>query len=146
MWYDTSAGRYGKNGEKGDRGADLVEEYFKRHNISYERKEDRFSQTVLKIDFEVEGVLMDVKTNIFKDYHAVEIKKKNNNTGWLYETKAKEIYAVDLEKKRIFVYNIEDMIKYANKNNNRYKLNKYGDTILWVSIEEKLFKELLWLK
>ena len=141
-WYKNSEGRHGKNGAKGDAGEELVEVYLDKHNISYEGKKDRDSQVNKKIDYIVDGTTMDVKTNAFKDYLALEIETDKNTPGWLYTSTAEEIYGVDLEKEEIYKYNLSEMREYAEKNTHRYKKTKKGAVLLWVHKENKLIERL----
>ena len=141
-WYKNSEGRHGKSGAKGDAGEDLVKEYLDEHNINYEHKTDIDSQVNKKIDFIVEGTTMDVKTNAFKDYLALEIATSKGKPGWLYTSTAEEIYGVDLEKEEIYKYNLKEMIQYAADNTHRYKVTKNNSVLLWVHKENKLIERL----
>ena len=141
-WYKNSEGRHGKSGAKGDAGEDLVKEYLDEHNINYEHKTDIDSQVNKKIDFIVEGTTMDVKTNAFKDYLALEIATSKGKPGWLYTSTAEEIYGVDLEKEEIYKYNLKEMIQYAADNAHRYKVTKNNSVLLWVHKENKLIERL----
>jgi len=142
VWYANSEGRHGKSGAKGDQGEDLVKEYFDEHNISYEHKTDINSQVNKKIDFIVEGTTMDVKTNAFKDFLALEIATSKGKPGWLYTSTAEEIYGIDLEKEEIYKYNLSEMRDYAEKNLHRVKKTKNGSVLLWVHKENKLIERL----
>ena len=148
-WYNNSEGRYGKLGAKGDAGELVVKSYCINNNIRCEFKNDYKSQVLDKIDCIVEDILVDVKTNITKnnecvvELHLNNIKKKCR--GWLYETKAEQIYAVDLAQRRIFVYNISDMKAYVSKN--KYKAFKvYQDegtnVLMKVSLKENFITEI----
>lgn len=141
-WYKNSEGRHGKSGAKGDAGEDLVKGYLDEHNINYEHKTDIDSQVNKKIDFVVEGTTMDVKTNAFKDFLALEITTSKGKPGWLYTSTAEEIYGVDIEKEEIYKYNLEDMREYAEKNSHRYKTTKNNSVLLWVHKENKLIERL----
>ena len=144
-WYKNSEGRYGASGKKGDQGEKLVEEYCKENNISWEDKNDYDSQVKKKIDCVVDGVVTDVKTNMFKEYMCVELfNKRKNEEGWLYTTEAEQIFAVDLDNEKIFSYNIEDMKSYVGyAKERRAKENKFGDTIIWVHSNMDFVKELV---
>jgi hypothetical protein len=142
VWYKNSEGRHGKSGAKGDAGEELVKEYFHEHNISYAHKTDIDSQVNKKIDFIVESTTMDVKTNAFKDYLALEIETSKNTPGWLYTSTAEEIYGVDLEKEEIYKYNLSEMRGYAEKNLHRAKKTKNGSVLIWVHKENKLIERL----
>lgn len=142
VWYANSEGRHGKSGAKGDAGEDLVKQYLEEKKIHYEHKTDIDSQVNKKIDFIVEGTTMDVKTNAYKDYLAVEITTSKGKPGWLYTSTAEEIYGVDLEKEEIYKYNIKEMIQYAADNAHRYKVTKNNSVLLWVHKENKLIERL----
>jgi len=143
-YYKNSEGRYGASGAKGDAGEKLVEEYCKRNALDWEDKNDYKSQVIDKIDCIVEGTKVDVKTNMFKDYMCVELwNKRKDQEGWLYTTKAEEIYAVALDKKKIFSYNIEDMKNYVNyARDKRAKETKHGDLVIWVHSNMDFVREL----
>lgn len=131
-WGANAEYRYGENGRKGDLGELFVEKYCKDAGIPFEGKQDRHSQVVLKIDCIIEGTTVDVKTNAYKDYLCVEICKNTGKDGWIFTTTAKEIYGVDLDKKEIYRYKVEDMLEYVGDNLYKQKPNKFGDTIMWV--------------
>ena len=144
-WYVNSAGRYGLSGAKGDAGEKLVEKYCKKNNLEWEDLNDYKSQVIDKVDCIVEGTLVDVKTNIFKDRLCVELylnNKKKVDTGWLFTTKAEQIYGVDLDKRKIYSYNVSDMLSYVNENRFRSKLTKQGDEVIWVHKNETFITEL----
>jgi|TARA_R110000868_G_scaffold283752_1_gene544179 hypothetical protein len=144
-WYPNSEGRFGASGAKGDAGEKLVEEYCEENGLVFVDKNDYTSQVIKKIDCLVDGVTVDVKTNIFKDYLAVEIfldNKKKQGPGWLYTTTAEQIYAVDLDNKKIYSYNVEDMQDYAEANKSRAKRTKFNDLVLWVHKSQSFIKEL----
>tara|TARA_R100000951_G_C2588275_1_gene164169 strand:- start:93 stop:536 length:444 start_codon:yes stop_codon:yes gene_type:complete len=144
-WYANSAGRHGLSGAKGDAGEKLVELYCKKNNLSWEDKNDYKSQVIDKIDCIIENEAIDVKTNIYMDRLAVELylnNKKKVGLGWLFTTKAKKIYGVDLDNKKIYSYNVSDMIEYVDKNRNRSKLTKHGDEVIWVHKSESFITEL----
>ena len=141
-WYKNSEGRHGVSGAKGDAGEELVKQYLEENNINYEHKTDIVSQVNKKIDFVVEGTTMDVKTNAFKDYLAVEIATSKGKPGWLYTSTAEEIYGVDLDKEEIYKYNLKEMIQYANDNAHRFKVTKNNSVLLWVHKENKLIERL----
>jgi len=142
-WYSNSEGRFGSSGAKGDAGEQLVEEYLISNNKKYERLTDRYSQIVLKIDFFVEDVPIDVKTNIYKEFLAVETVTSNKTKGWIFTTTAEQIYGVDLEKKNIFRYNVKDMLKYVKKNIDKSRPVRNGARILWVPKNEPFVEQLL---
>ena len=148
-WYNNSEGRYGKSGAKGDAGEDVVKSYCINHNIRWEDMNDYKSQVIDKIDCIVEGVPVDVKTNINKNNQCVvELalnNKKKRGPGWLYETRAEQIYAVDLAQRRIFVYNIFDMKAYVSKNKHKaYKVYQDEGTniLMYVSLKENFITEI----
>jgi hypothetical protein len=143
-WYKNSEGRHGKNGAKGDSGEEFVKEYFEENNILYSHRTDIQSQVKMKIDFLIypESITMDVKTNAFKDYLALEIETDKNKPGWLYTSTAEEIYGVDLEKEEIYKYKLSEMREYAEKNTHRFKKTKKGAVLLWVHKENKLIERL----
>jgi len=144
-WYKNSEGRYGASGAKGDAGEKLVELYCKENNINWEDKNDYKSQVVDKIDCIVDGEEVDVKTNIFMDYLAVELYLNNDKKvgpGWLFTTKAKKIFGVDLANEKIYSYNVNDMKKYVEENRHKSKLTKNGDEIIWVKNTQKFIMEL----
>ena len=144
-WYANSAGRYGLSGAKGDAGEKLVESYCKKNNLEWEDLNDYKSQVIDKVDCIVEGTLVDVKTNIFKDRLCVELYLNNSKKvgpGWLFTTKAEQIYGVDLDKRKIYSYNVSDMLSYVNENRFKSKLTKYGDEVIWVHKSESFITEL----
>lgn len=141
-WYKNAEGRHGASGAKGDAGEELVKLYLEENNISYEHKTDIDSQVNKKIDFIVEGTTMDVKTNAYKDYLAVEIATSKGKPGWLYTSTAEEIYGVDLTNEEIYKYNREDMVQYAADNAHRFKVTKNNSVLLWVHKENKLIERL----
>ena len=142
VWYANAEGRHGAKGAKGDAGEKLVEDYLDSHNIDYTHKNDPISQVKKKIDYIVDGITMDVKTNAFKDYLALEIETSKSTPGWLYTSTAEEIYGVDLEKEEIYRYNLSEMREYAEKNLHRVKKTKNGSVLLWVHKENKLIERL----
>ena len=144
-WYANSAGRYGLSGAKGDTGEKLVESYCKKNNLEWEDMNDYKSQVIDKIDCIVEGVLVDVKTNMYMDRLCVELYLNNSKKvgpGWLYTTKAEQIYGVDLAQKRIYSYNVSDMVSYVEQNRRRSKLTKNNDEVIWVHKSESFITEL----
>lgn len=144
-WYANSAGRYGLSGAKGDAGEKLVELYCKWNNLEWEDLNDYKSQVIDKVDCIVEGTLVDVKTNIFKDRLCVELYLNNSKKvgpGWLFTTKAEQIYGVDLDKRKIYSYNVSDMLSYVNENRFKSKLTKHGDEVIWVHKNETFITEL----
>lgn len=142
VWYKNAEGRHGASGAKGDAGEELVKLYLEENNISYEHKTDIDSQVNKKIDFIVEGTTMDVKTNAYKDYLAVEIATSKGKPGWLYTSTAEEIYGVDLEAEEIYKYVREEMVQYAADNAHRFKVTKNNSVLLWVHKENKLIERL----
>ncbi len=142
VWYPNSEGRYGANGAKGDLGESIVEEYCIKNNISFESKTDRKSQVELKIDCIIDNVPVDVKSNYYKGYLAVELYTKKNGAGWLYTTTAKQIYGVDVDTKSVFRYNVDEMIRYVGLNKNRAKRTKRGDVIIYVNSKMHLIEKL----
>lgn len=143
VWYANSQGRYGKTGAKGDLGEAIVRKYCKSNNISFEDKNDIVSQVHLKIDCLIEGVPVDVKSNYFKGYLAVELTTKTGKPGWLYTTTAEEIYGVDVDNEYIFRYKVDDMKEYVEDNMHRAKQSKNGDILLWVDTDRVEFIESL---
>lgn len=142
VWYANSEGRYGANGAKGDLGEQIVEEYCKKNGLLHEDRNDVNSQVNLKIDCVIDGVPVDVKSNYFKGYLAVELYTKKNGPGWLYTTTAKQIYGVDVDTKSIFRYNVDEMIRYVGANKHRAKKTKRGDIILYVNAKMHLIEKL----
>lgn len=142
VWYANAEGRYGEAGRKGDTGEMVVERYLKENDIPYDKKEDYVSQVLKKIDFIVDGVKMDVKTNIFKEYLAVEAYDSKGNKGWIYTTTAKQIYAVGLEHNSIYRYNVEDMRLHLARNQNRLKRAKNEAYLLWVPLSTSFIEKL----
>ena len=141
-WYSNSEGRHGVNGRKGDLGEKLVENYFLKNSIIYEHKTDIISQVHKKIDFSVGRDSIDVKTNIYKDWHCVELEKKNGDPGWLYASTADKIYAVDYDNKNIYSYELEQMREHVEDAMYRSKRTKYGDLVVWVNVDDALFTQL----
>jgi len=141
-WYKNAEGRHGAAGAKGDAGEELVKHYLEESNINYEHKTDIDSQVNKKIDFIVEGTTMDVKTNAYKDFLAVEIATSKGKPGWLYTSTAEEIYGVDLEKEEIYRYLREEMIQYAADNAHRFKVTKNNSVLLWVHKDNKMIERL----
>lgn len=141
-WYENSEGRHGERGKKGDAGEDLLYKWLDKCNIPFEIKSDYKSQVVDKIDVIVDRIPADVKTNVYMDHHCVELKLMNGRAGWLYTSTAFIIIPVDLDTKSIFSYRISDMKQFVNENQNRVKITKHGDTVLWVSIKEDFMRRL----
>lgn len=141
-WYKNSEGRHGATGAKGDAGEELVKQYLEEKKINYQHKTDRDSQVNKKIDFVVEDTTMDVKTNAYKDYLALELETSKGKPGWLYTSTAEEIYGVDLEKEEIYRYNLSDLRDYAVENLHRAKKTKNGSILIWVHKENKLIERL----
>ena len=126
-WYKNSEGRHGLRGAKGDAGEKLVEEYFTKMNYEWKHLTDRYSQVNRGIDFIVNGYPVDIKTNGKDNTLTVEIKSKNKE-GWLYTSEAKFIFGVDLKQKEIYVYRLENMREYVNKN--KHKAFYYNEDLL----------------
>lgn len=133
-WFANSEGRYGVNGAKGDQGEKIVEEYCNKNNIKCEPKTDKNSQVNLKIDFIINDIPIDVKSNFYKGFLAVELYTKKSGAGWLFTSTAEQIYGVDVESRSIYRYNIKDMLHYVAENKKRAKRTKKGDVIMWVPI------------
>lgn len=131
-WGKNSEYRHGVYGAKGDAGEALVEQYLEKSKLHWEHKNDPYSQVKLKIDYIVEGVPLDVKTNAFMDFLAVEVETANKAPGWIYTTTAEEIYGVDLDKKEIYRYNVEKMREHVEASLSRVKTTKTGAKLLWV--------------
>jgi len=142
VWYKNAEGRHGASGAKGDAGEELVEAYLDEHNIPYEGKKDYISQVKKKIDYIVDGTTMDVKTNAYMDFLALEIETSKGTPGWLYTSTAEEIYGVDLNKEEIYKYNLSEMREYAENNLHRIKKTRNGSALLWVHKENKLIERL----
>ena len=136
-WYKTSEERHGESGKKGDEGEAFFWDFIEQQDIKYTPLTDKLSQTKRKIDGIVQGVPIDVKTNVFNGFHGVEIsthlKKKS---GWIYTTEAIAIVVVDLNNKRIYSYKVEAMKNYIDRHRYRIKQTKTGDEILWVDVQE----------
>ena len=144
-WYANSEGRHGASGRKGDLGEKLVEEYFLHNSITYEHKTDIESQVHKKIDFSVGDRTIDVKNNVFKGWHCVEVGKKNGSPGWLFTSSADSIYAVDYENKNIYSYDLLEMRNYINVvrwEKKSAKITKNGDQVIWVNVKEPFFTKL----
>lgn len=141
-WGANSEYRHGAYGKKGDEGEKFVEKYLTENNIPFEKKNDYHSQVIKKIDYIINNILVDVKTNGFKDYLAVELETFKGTKGWLYTSDAEQIYGVDLEEKEIFVYNTADMREYVRQNRSRAKYSKKGALLLWVHKDEDFIKRL----
>lgn len=142
-WYENSEGRYGASGAKGDAGEELVKQYLTDNRIPFEHKTDYKSQVIDKIDFIVSGILIDVKTNFYKGYLAVELwDNKKQKRGWLFTTKAKIIYGVDLDGEAIYCYNVEDMRNFVLDNLNKTKKTKFNDIIIWVNVLNPIIKQI----
>lgn len=142
VWYGNSEGRFGESGRKGDSGEGVVERYLAKNSIPFEKKTDPNSQVNLKIDFVVEGVTMDVKTNIYKGFLGVEVYDNDLNKGWIYTTTARWIYGVDLINESIYRYDVDVMRKFVEKNKHRAKPTKQGAYILWVHKDEPFIERL----
>lgn len=142
VWHKNAEGRYGANGAKGDKGEKVVKEYCNTNGIPYEERTDLFSQVHLKIDCMVDGVPVDVKTNFFKGFLAVECYLSSMEPGWIYTTKAEQIYGVDVDTNSIYRYNVSDMLEYVNKNRTRVKKTKKGDILLWVPVKTSIIEQI----
>lgn len=143
VWYSNAEGRHGANGAKGDQGEEIVEEYCLKNSIPFEPKKDYHSQVVLKIDYIINGIPVDVKSNYYQGMLAVELyQKTRNQAGWLYTTTSKQIYGVDVDTKSIYRYNIDDMIEYVSNNKHRAKRTKKGDIIMWVPVKTSFIEHL----
>lgn len=143
VWYNNAEGRHGANGAKGDLGEKIVEEYCLKNGIECVPKKDYHSQVILKIDYIVDGIPIDVKSNFYKGNLAVELfLNRKNKAGWLYETSAIQIYGVDVETKSIYRYNIDDMIKFVSDNEHKAKRNKFGDIIMWVPVNTQFIEQI----
>jgi len=143
-WYPSAAGRHGANGAKGDLGADIVEEYLIKNNVTdFTRHEDYYNQVHLKIDFTIEGVQIDVKANVKEKRTVVECYLgKKDKPGWLYDSQATYIYAVQVDEKSIYRYNIDDMKNYVTANKQRAVRMKNGDVLMWVSVNLDFIEKL----
>lgn len=141
-WGPNSEYRYGEKGQKGDDGENIVESYLSSNSINYERLTDYTSQVIKKIDFMIEGRPIDVKTNIFKGYLAVEVYDSKGNKGWIHTSTAEEIYAVDRGLCHIYRYNTDLMREYVDKNQHRIKTSKNGAYLLWVDVREDFIERL----
>ena len=131
-WYPNSAGRYGKNGAKGDMGELIVEIFCRSTGRKWEDRNDYKSQVKLKIDCIIDGIPVDVKANGKKDTLTVEISTAKKGSGWLFTTTATEIYGVDVKQREIYRYNVSDMIEYL-KNNKDLITGYNGDRLAYVS-------------
>lgn len=129
-WYSNSASRHGAAGHKGDMGELLVEVFCKATGRVWEDKNDYNSQVNLKIDCVIDGVLVDVKTNAKGSEFPVELDLPSGAPGWIYKTKADEIWCVDLAERSIYRYNVTDMIEYLNTNKGKYPVKPYKGTRL----------------
>jgi len=138
-WYSNSEGRYGESGRKGDLGEQIVEDYLTRNQIPYDRKTDIISQVHRKIDFIIDGVLVDVKANVKPGWysseltHAVEVLDDDGNDGWIYSSEAEEIYAVCLKTKDIYKYKTKLMREVIPAN---------ARQLYWITVDNKLFTKL----
>lgn len=126
-WYANSAGRYGESGAKGDSGERLVNRFLTKQGHKVEHLTDRHSQVNRGIDFLVDGIPVDVKTNGKYKTLTVEISK-GNKKGWLYTSEAKFIFGVDLYHNEIYVYSLAKMQKYVEENLD--KSYYYGNDLL----------------
>jgi len=130
---------YEITGEKGDAGEDHVWDFCERQGWEYEKYYDINSQVNLKIDGKINGQLVDIKTNMFMDtWHAIELDKyeKGDELGWFNTSKADEIWAVNLETQKVYLYSIETMrdnVETIIKNNpHRHKrLSKKANNRAW---------------
>lgn len=131
VWYPNSAGRYGKNGAKGDQGELIVEIFCRSTGRKWEDKNDYNSQVKLKIDCIIDGIPVDVKANGKKGTLTVEISSAKKGSGWLFSTTATEIYGVDVKEREIYRYNVSDMIEYMKSNKDDI-FDYHGDRIAYV--------------
>lgn len=142
VWYSNSEGRFGANGAKGDQGEKIVEEYCQNNNIKFEDKNDYVSQTKLKIDCLIDSIPVDVKTNFYQGFLAVECYSKKSGAGWIFTTTAEQIYGVDVETNSIYRYNVKDMLQYVVQNKHRAKKTKKGDILLWVPVKTSIIEQI----
>ena len=142
VWYANSEGRYGARGAKGDKGELLVEEYCQANSISCTPRKDIISQTKLKIDYLINGIPIDVKTNIYKDHLAVECYTKKSGAGWIFTTTAEQIYGVDIDSNSIYRYNVKDMLEYVVEHKSKAKKTKNCDILMWVSVTNPFIEKL----
>lgn len=141
-WYTNSQGRYGANGAKGDHGEALVKEYCESNGIPFTKLNDRHSQCILKIDCIIDDKKVDVKANV-KDKSLIVELYTLRGPGWLYDTSADYIYGVDIEKKHIYRYLLEDMKKYASANRRKSFRTKTGDVLMRVPLTESIIERIL---
>ena len=130
-WHKNSEGRHGENGRKGDKGEELVKQFFLSSGLKendpingFKHHLDYDSQVNKKIDFTLRGETLDVKSNVKKNFHTVEVVKFNKRTkkqtiGWIAATTAKYIYPVDLETGKIYCYEVNKMRKYVKDNESK---------------------------
>lgn len=142
VWYANSQGRFGKSGAKGDLGESIVQKYCNINSIKFEDKNDIVSQVKLKIDCLIENIPVDVKSNYYMGYLAVELETNEMKQGWLYSTTAEEIYGVDIKTSSIFRYKVADMKEYVDDNMDRAKISKRGDLLLWVPVDCDFIEQL----
>ena len=136
-WYSNSEGRFGPTGAKGDLGEQIVDNYCEKRGIPFTVANDRHSQTVLKIDCYIDGIPVDVKSNYWNGCLAVELYlKKRNIPGWIFTTKAHQIYGVNISTSSIYRYEVEDMLRYVVKNKSKATKTKTGDVIMYVPVTE----------
>lgn len=143
VWYENSEERFGRSGAKGDIGEKIVENFLIEKSIDYQKVTDPFSQTVLKIDFIINGKLVDVKANMYKDYLGVEVATSSKKRGWIFTTSAEQIYNVDIDKNRIYYYNTKDMQEFASLRISDSKIVSNGARILWVSVDQSFVTQLV---
>ncbi len=146
-WGKNSAYRHGIQGQKGDDGERIVEQYFDEHGISYTALTDRYSQATLKIDYHIgeSNTPMDVKTNIFKGYLAVELHNSKGGLGWLHTSTAEVIYAVDRDYHLIYTYGMDDMkahVAHIMSRGKKAKQAKNGAYLVWISVNTPFIKHL----
>ena len=141
-WYANSEGRYGASGAKGDLGEAIVVKYCNNNNIPIEEKNDHYSQVKLKIDYIIDGIAIDVKSNYYEGRLCVELYTRKNGAGWLFTTTAKQIYGVDVDSKSIYRYNVNEMLTYIKENKFRAKRTKHGDVVMWVPVTINIIEQL----
>ena len=139
-WHKNSEGRYGEKGAKGDAGEEFVKQYCIEKGHKFIHVTDSKNQRS-GIDFFINDIPIDVKTNIKDKRLTVEIKKKNK-IGWLYTSKAKFIFGVDLALKEIYVYNLEKMRKHVEENISK-SYEHDNDILIKIPVFHNFIKRLL---
>ena len=134
MWFNKLEQKFpvtGKIGKTGERNVRLL---FKNagHDVVSHPRSIKF-QTKGN-DIEIDGVSVDVKTNVSKsNSFAVEVDKK----GWLFNFKKKSPYIIHYSRfnDKMAVYLREDMQDYikTNYNNLRIVKDKQGNLLTWFS-------------